>query len=176
MVKITKEQESLVVENHDLIYWFLYKNNLSVDDWYDVAAIGLCNAACKFNAAKSKFSTYAYKGMLNAYLNEKRKESFAKRIPDYKIVYHESNLKNEADQKDISILNTFPSNDNIETDVINRIMLEKYMASIKPETKAIIILILQGYTQQELADKFNCSQAKISRVRKKIREYIFGEK
>ena len=41
----------------------MYKYHLDVEEWYDIAAIGLCKAANTYNNDKSEFSTYAYKCM-----------------------------------------------------------------------------------------------------------------
>lgn len=46
------EQRKLVENNHNLIYAILHKYNLPIDEYYDVAAIGLCKAAITFDAEK----------------------------------------------------------------------------------------------------------------------------
>ena len=46
-----EHQKSLVTENHNLIYSFLKKYNLDVDEYYDLAAIGLCNACINYDAS-----------------------------------------------------------------------------------------------------------------------------
>lgn len=75
MIKITDEQRKLVEENHNLIYSFLYSNQFSLEEHYDVAAIGLCNAAINFNPNKGySFTTYAYKVMMSKILMEKKKK------------------------------------------------------------------------------------------------------
>ena len=48
---MTRESQRLVEDNHNLIYKFLRNHNLE-DDWYDVAAIGLCKAANNYNSDK----------------------------------------------------------------------------------------------------------------------------
>lgn len=67
--KLTDEQRQLVTDNHNLIYGFLNKYHLPDYDWYDVAAIGLVNAAMTYNGSTA-FSTYAYKCMFNEMRNE----------------------------------------------------------------------------------------------------------
>lgn len=61
---MTKEQENLIIENHNLIYQFMKQHNMyfdAVEDWYGLCAIGLCNAALLFDPSKGfKFSTFAY--------------------------------------------------------------------------------------------------------------------
>ena len=54
---MTDYQKQLVTDNHNLIYRFLQKEKLNMEDWYDLAAIGMCKAAKTFNEGTSKFST-----------------------------------------------------------------------------------------------------------------------
>ena len=46
---MTDYQRQLVTDNHNLIYRFLQKEKLNMEDWYDLAAIGMCKAAKTFN-------------------------------------------------------------------------------------------------------------------------------
>lgn len=52
-----------------------------MEDWYDLAAIGMCKAAKTFNEGTSKFSTYAFKCMFNEVYSEKKKELRQRTIP-----------------------------------------------------------------------------------------------
>ena len=72
---MTKEQEILVIENHNLIYYFIHKYNLSIEDYYDICAIGLCKAANTYDDKKGiKFSTYAGVCIENEIKQELRKQ------------------------------------------------------------------------------------------------------
>jgi RNA polymerase sigma factor (sigma-70 family) len=58
---LTPEQQKLVEDNHSLIYQFLHKLNLDIEEFYGIAAIGLCKAALSYKESwKIKFSTHAY--------------------------------------------------------------------------------------------------------------------
>lgn len=70
---MTDYQKQLVTDNHNLIYRFLQKEKLNMEDWYDLSAIGMCKAAKTFNEGTSKFSTYAFKCMFNEVYSEKKK-------------------------------------------------------------------------------------------------------
>ena len=65
--KLTKEQQQLVEDNHNLIYSYLHKRHLPIDstfDFYGDAALGLCTAAHIYNPSLGfKFSVLAYKAM-----------------------------------------------------------------------------------------------------------------
>ena len=59
-MRLTPEQQKLVEENHDLIYHMLNYHRLNHEDYYDIAAIGLCKAALIFKKPKKvQFSTFA---------------------------------------------------------------------------------------------------------------------
>lgn len=76
-MQLTEAQASMVEQNHNLIYVFLQKRGLSeenADDWYGVAALGLCKAAMHFDESKGcKFSTLAFVCMENEIRMEMRK-------------------------------------------------------------------------------------------------------
>lgn len=73
--RLTDEQRKLVEDNEHLIYGFIHKYNLPVDEFYDLCAIGLCEAARKYNIKKGAFSTYAYMWMLSRVDGHRRKAS-----------------------------------------------------------------------------------------------------
>ena len=56
-IQLNDEQRKLVADNHNLIYQYLIDNNLPQDEYYDIAAIGLCKAALKYDTAKGACST-----------------------------------------------------------------------------------------------------------------------
>ena len=91
-----------------MIYSFLYSNQFSLEEHYDVAAIGLCKAAINFNPNKGySFATYAYKSMMMNILQELRKGKNAKSIPEYQIYYYQAKMKNDEEDTN-SHLNYLP--------------------------------------------------------------------
>ena len=64
-MKLNDEQRKLVADNHNLIYQYLIDNNLPQDEYYDIAAIGVCKAAMGYDASKGiNFSTCVHKLIL----------------------------------------------------------------------------------------------------------------
>lgn len=47
---MTDYQKQLVTDNHNLIYRFLQKEKLNMEDWYDLAAIGNLQKIQKISA------------------------------------------------------------------------------------------------------------------------------
>ena len=55
--KLTAKESVLVEENHNLIYWYIHKRNLNVDDYYDLLA-NYVRVHKKYDPARGQFSTY----------------------------------------------------------------------------------------------------------------------
>ena len=171
MIKITEEQKRLVEDNHNLIYSFLQKYHLAIDEYYGLAAIGLCKAGKTYNGEKSNFSTYAYKCMFTTVMCELRKNKQAKTIPEHQIVYYQAELENnEGDTA--SFMNYIPSKENVEDSVLSEVIFDEYANKLKDRDKKIFSLFREGYKQKEIGKMLGCSQAQVSRVKKKLCEYL----
>lgn len=73
---MTDAQEKLIVDNYQLVHGFVHKYGQSFGHEYDesvqIASLGLCYAALKYDETKSKFSTYAYQCMMREFLKLER--------------------------------------------------------------------------------------------------------
>ena len=155
-----------------MIYTFLQKYHLSIEDYYGLAAIGLCKAAIGFNDNKSKFSTYAFLAMKHMVFREMRKNSAEKRIPDHQIVYYQAELDDSSSGDTSTFMNYIPSKENVEGSALSKIIFDEYMSKLKDRDKQIFILFSEGYKQGEIGKIVGCSQAQVSRVRKKLCKYL----
>lgn len=171
MIYITEEQKELVEKNHNLIYSFLQKQHLSVEDWYGLAAIGLCKAAITFNKEISSFSTYAFKCMFTHVYSEKRKELQARTIPSNQIVYYQTQI-NDDNGNETNFMNYIPSKENVEDTVLSSVIFDEYNKLLTDRDKKIFTLFRDGYTQKEISKIVGCSQPQVSRVKKKLVEYL----
>lgn len=169
---ITEEQKKLAEENHNLIYRFLSKYNLSIDEYYDIAAIGLCKAAMTFDESKSKFSTYAFKCMYMIMLHEKRKEKWQKAIPKDKLMYAQAEFENDNGSDTNSFFNLIPSDIDIERDVTLKDTIKKAFESLNERDRNVVRLLINGYKQREVVKIAGCSQPHISRIKKKFKQLM----
>lgn len=161
----------MVEKNHNLIYSFLQKQHLSVEDWYGFAAIGLCKAAITFNKEMSHFSTYAYKCMFTYVYSEKRKELQARTIPSNQIMYYQTQI-NDDNGNETNFMNYIPSKENVEDTVLSSVIFDEYNKLLTDRDKKIFALFRDGYTQTEISKIVGCSQSQVSRVKKKLTEYL----
>lgn len=167
-MRMTDEQRKLAEDNHNLIYGFLNKRKLDVDDYYDIAAIGLCRAAISYDKLKEKFSTYAYRCINNevytyhTYLNRK------KSIPE-DIIYSYNITANE-NTKELIIDTVFQCSNNDINYILENVVFEKFLTTLKDKERLIVKHLKNELTQQEIARKLNISQQAISLNIKNIRK------
>lgn len=72
---MTPEQKKLVEDNHWRIYYFCKRFHVPCNDWYDVFAMALCNAAVCFKGDVNCFGVYAHVSLKNAFFQEKKKRN-----------------------------------------------------------------------------------------------------
>lgn len=170
-------EEKLILDNIKLIYVVLKNYNLLKfqDEYFDICMVGLINGARHYDENKgykpSSFLTKCIALELSKYLKK------------------QSRLKNGGGVKDISLytpigdgktgiylLDTIPSNENIEEKMLRAEKLElmyKELSKLKERDKFIIcsryeLLGYEKLSQMEIAKKLKISQAQVSRVIKKI--------
>lgn len=155
----------------------MYKYHLNVEEWYDLAAIGLCKAANTYNNSKSGFSTYAYKCMYTTIIMEKRKENAMRIIPQNQIVYYENQVSEESKDNDTStFLNYIPSKQNIENETISTLSLENIENELAGNKRKVFLLLREGYAQCEISEIIGISKQRVSKIKQEIVEkyYIGG--
>lgn len=169
---MTEQQKALVEENHNLIYAFLQKYHLSVEEWYDMAAIGLCKAAISFKAEKASFSTYAYKCMFNAVMREKRKEKLIRAIPESQIYHYQADFQNDNGEDVDNFLSVIPSGDNVEAEALSHTIYGEYIENLNVRDRMILQMFEKGYKQKEIGKATGHCQPTISRVKKKMIRHL----
>ena len=176
MVKsLTKKQQDLIEQNHNLIYGFANRMKLSIEDYYDILAIGMCKAASIFDETKGEFSTVAFRCMkieLLHYWNSQKKKSA---IPSNMIVSYDINIckvMGDSYEKENKFLDIFSDKNSTHEIVISNIMLREFFDMLTQEEKHIAKLLLEGVTQSEIADRTNHSRQYIYNYVKKIRRRL----
>lgn len=167
---MTDKQRKLVEDNHNLIYSFLHKYSLDIEEFYDLAAIGLCKAAKSYDSDVSKFSTYAFWCMHNEVMMEVRKEKAGHRIPKSMTYYYQDSFCTK--DEDIEYIDTIPNKIHVENEVISKLTMEKLMTQLNNRDRLIFELFSLGYKQVEIAKLAGCSQPQVCRVKKKIENII----
>lgn len=164
---MTDEQRKLVEDNHNLIYGFLNKNELENNDYYDIAAIGLCKAAMNYSPTKGEFSTLAYKCMENeakiywTYLNRK------KFIPENLIISYDIPAVEDGSESCIDRL--VADRHNMSNIIIENIAQSHFISLLDDKEKDIIKGFKCGLNQTQIAKELNLKQQMVSYYVKKIK-------
>ena len=144
---------------------------LPKDDYYDLAAIGLCRAALSYDETKSKFSTYAEKCMQTDVFCNTKNQYASKRIPKHLLFEYNAEFNNDDDEsKSYSMF--IPSNDDVETESILRVSVEDYIKNSSLRDRKIISLLIKGYSHQTIALKVGCSRSLVSTIKMKLINYL----
>lgn len=185
MKSLTKEQQAMVENNHQLIYWFLNKEKLSIEDFYDIVAIGLCKAAIDFDESKGfKFSTLAYRYMRNEVGIYLRSINAKGRAGNNHIISLDTTYFDEEEK--IPLIDTISENDfdslienladnncnrKYENMAINRLGTLDLSLFTEKQSK-VIKLLYKGLNKSEVAKILGCSKQNIDSYLKNIRKKI----
>ena len=171
---MTDEQRKLASENHNLIYSFLNRYNFDPEEYYGLAAIGLCKAAKLYDESKGNFSTYAYRSMLNNIKHDLLYKSRSKRIPENLIDYYNSEFCNDNGEI-IEYLSLLTSDIDIEKEVLAKIVVETYMNELTDRDRLVLRLLSDGYTHMEIGEIVGISRNTVRKIRDRIMNIIMRE-
>lgn len=159
---MTDEQRSLAEENCDLIYGFLRKYNLDIEEWYGTAAIAFCKACIAYDG-RNNLSVIAYKYMYNAVCVEMKYAKYKKR--DIRIKVQSLNEKVGKDEESIELIDLVPSKHKVDEQIIANDTYMEIMNLCKNDLqrKKIALMALYG-SQGQVSKILNCSRQCVNNV------------
>lgn len=167
---MTDEQKKIVEENHKLIFDYLWRHHYPIEEYYDLAAIGLCKAAMTYDGESSKFSTYAYTCMRNEIIRYQQKWHRGKAIPDGLILSIDMPvLENEESS---TLANTLASSIDIEGEIINDITVTDIMSKLNDREKTVVYLRMRDYSYRQIAKVLGVSCTRVGHIINEIRAKI----
>lgn len=150
-IKLTPEQQKIVSENHNLIYWYAHLHGLDLDEWYDILAIELCIAVQKHNSETSSLANFYHVSAETRRLKIYRDNNRQKRS---------NNGVMSLDEIYYAVSDTVDEFSEIDYDWVS------------PDVKRMIEYRLHGYTQAEIAEKMNVSQSQVSKLLNRFKEEL----
>jgi len=153
--KLSSQQRKMVEDNHELIYRFLKHYGLSEDEYYDVAALGLCRAGLYYQENKGmKFSTFAFQLMKQTWskvLDKSQSDSF---YISFQLSENDSLIYSQQTICEYS-------------DVINCMALFQFLTNINNRNhKKALFLLAEGKTRSVVADECGLTPNAISFMRR----------
>lgn len=171
---LTEEQRQLAADNHGLVYYCIQKNNWSFEEYYDIAAIGLCKAAETYKPGKSKFATFATAVIRHFVKNEMRTLGYDKRRGD--VVGLDDPVGEDMTYRQLLSAAQSSEPDPEES----AICLDKIdmIAKMKPRLQKTLRLAYQGYTLKEIAEiqggTYYAAQLALLRAKKRLTSNMKG--
>lgn len=169
---MTKQEiDNLITENHNLIYFCLNKWKMPIDEFYDVAAIGLCKAAQTYDSTRTKFSTYACTCIYNELKQTLRFERACMRVQQEHCISLDNPVSNNPDT-DVTVIDMLTTQDSTEVSVLSQLAIQNIFELLDNRDRLIITLRVLGYDQSEIAPYVGIHQASVSRKLAKIRKRL----
>ena len=167
---MTEMEQKLVEKNHNLIYDFAKKKNLSLEEYYDLLAIGLCNAATSYSSSdSSSFSTYAYSCMQNVLNDYWRSISLKRSIPEQNILSYDASIDSEGEG---SFDETFADSKSVIDDVIGSIQCEYLLSILNTQEQALVQYLLKGLKGREIAVAMKVSERYVRQLKLKVQNKL----
>ena len=179
---LTNSQQKLVEDNIKLAYSFVnkikdkYINIIEYDDLVQLASLGLCAAADKFDPSTGyTFSTYAYPCMLNAimtytrsYLSRGRSDICVVSLDEYLVPKDEEDSDDSFNRSDV-----LASKLSTEDEVVSRINIEQCLSQISERDREMIVhRIRTGDSERACGRKFGVSQTTSSKIFKRFKKML----
>ena len=166
--KLNEEQQQLVTENHNLIWYFMKYNHLyenDIEDYYGALADTLCHCAYHFKPELGKFSSYVLQSFRNIIANLGRRTN----IP----VAFSLNEGADSGKDDSDVEPQFPDiESDIEDQIILNMIIKEVYNDLGDKNRKIIDMRLEGYSYPYISDTFGISKQRCHQIFEKFRNDI----
>lgn len=177
-IQLLSPQEQEFAENHhDIVAYFLSKNDLDETEFYDVVIFGYLHAVHDYLnkpelSSKYQFSTIAWRQMKHSMVHEFIYRNRPKRNAPM-AEYHENYASATLDE---FLPNRMSC---IAESLDNQNQLYKLLSHITPKEREVVYLKADGYTYREIAEYCNITikgvSSRMSRMRQRLRNMALME-
>lgn len=159
-----------MAQNHNLIYSYIHLYGIPLNEYYDVLAIALCDAARGYDDEKGSFSTYAYECFYNAMYQTKEQEKRSASNAVDAISYEEFESFGYPDGEDGLLDNS--SYD----DAIYGVMRDELAGKMTKREREVFLYLLNGVPAADIARIFKCKKQSVfyyvEKIRKRVSAYL----
>lgn len=170
-IPLTPEQKIFAAQNHDLVYKFLQKRNLPIEDFYDVIVFGYLHSVYRFfsepQLKQYAFGTVAWKEMYYA-LNDYKKAMYCQKRNAEVLSLH-----SEFDDGDSVLEETIVSgSDDLMTQLEINLILHDLAKRVSKQQMEIVKMRAHGYSLRDIATRQNTSAKRIRKLLEEIRSVL----
>jgi RNA polymerase sigma-70 factor (ECF subfamily) len=167
---LTDAEKRFAEENINLVHKYLRGRKLPEEDFYDVVIFGYLEAIKQYmereDLHKYAFSTIAYRYMARS-INRYYIAMNAKKAKPAESVI---SLDQQDDDNGKNLYERIGTNEDFTETIIEGQMLDKLYRKISATDKVIVLLLLENYSIQDIAEILHVSRQRIYQRVRKIRE------
>lgn len=147
--------------------WRFYPQYANDEDFQQIARIGLWRACCEYDPTRGAFLTIAYKAVWSEIGHHFRIKGAQRRLPDELLVELDAprghtGRRTINDESHVTLLDLLPDKSNLEW-----VDLQGFLNALDDQHLEIVQLRLEGYTLQEIGQRFGVTR---ERIRQKLAE------
>lgn len=152
---LAKEQRELAENNYSLVYFFLNKHGIPIEEYHGAACVGLCKAAERFDAERGAFSTYAMWCIKNEVYHQMRTER--------KLVTAVS-MDAEMTEDGFSLVDIIEDKMNTADCSTMMSCIMEEIDRLRPSERRAILMSMNGAKQRHIGAELGVSQVRVSRL------------
>lgn len=165
--RLTDAQQTIVSENHKLIYKFANMKNVNAEEFYDIFAIGLCKAASIYEPSRGyKFSTLACKCMETEYNSYWRHELNLQHIPQSSVLSYNTMVSDEDSAQFLDIISNSAGNRSVNTFGVE---VEEFNSRLSDTQRVVLHMLMDGEREVDIARYMGCTRQNVHRVKEQIK-------
>ena len=165
--RLSSSEREFAEEHHNLVYAFLKKKELDIDEFYDIVIFAYLTAVRRYfinkNLMQYNFSTIAWRAMESAVYKEKRKKS-----PIF-ISLDEPLFRNS----DVTLIDSLGQEDNFDEKIIYLDLARRIKPHLTKKQSRILKNKANGYKYKEMSKKEGISLSgignRLRRARMKLK-------
>lgn len=167
---LTEEQRQLVTQWHGLIISFAIENKISYDEWYDVLAIALCNAARIYDSGKGyAFQTLAFECMRHAMRRQWKIPTLKRSIPRELLCSYNTEVVGRHGHT-TELIETIDSPYNQQRLDVTAVEVKQFRDSLSELHRFVFDSLMEGRKEVEIAKEIGYTKGGVSFIRQKIKQ------
>lgn len=169
-IPLTMEQRLFAAEHHDLVYKYLHKRQLSIDEFYDVVIFAYLRSVRRYLTEPAlenySFTTIAWKAMNNAVYNYYRSQRNSKHNA---FIY---SLHSRPYPDNLSLEETIAAPDPLMRQLEDRLFFHDLAKRLSKQQMDVVYLKSCGYDDHDIARNQNTTLHHIQNVLKNVRHIL----
>lgn len=169
-VPLNPEQRLFAAEHHDLVYKFLRKKRLPIDEFYDVVIFAYLRSVRRFltepKLKQYSFGTIAWSSMNRATYNYYRSQKALKHNADVISLYI------KADEDKLSLEETIAAPNPYMRQLEEQLLLHDLAKRVSKQQMNIVHLKSCGYSDRDIARNQNTTMKRIQELLEEVRSIL----